>query len=292
MERPAGQQGVPKGLDGVSGQPIRWRSSGGAGVQPAAWPLMASRDPSWLEAQAQSGGRGRAGRRPCCPLPQTKGSSGASQALGQGPHPSRLRAAGHRAPCPPLQLLWQDWWPAGDHVAVGREPPSISARAFLVSHTVWTRLSSWPRSRSYFLFGCHSGKCSGTSSWVPALTFPPPPLPPGRLADAGVGQRRSLSLPLQQTQSRSGEREEHPEAPGPRGQAGQPALRTGSSRRPPSACRQPPVGWVGAGWRQPGCLGWRGGAHSAAGEEALRSHVPRRVWPRKGRVYAPARSAV
>lgn len=278
----------------MSGQPIRWRSSGGAGVQPAAWPLMASRDPSWLEAQAQSGGRGRAGRRPCCPLPQTKGSSGASQALGQGPHPSRLRAAGHRAPCPPLQLLWQDWWPAGDHVAVGREPPSISARAFLVSHTVWTRLSE-QLAKEPLIFSVwvslrevQRHQLLGPSPHLPSTS--PPPRPPGgrRCGSEEVTQPPSSADSV--TKRGAGGTSRSTRSPRAALAAStENGVLQAPTLRPQTA---PPVGWVGAGWRQPGCLGWRGGAHSAAGEEALRSHVPRRVWPRKGRVYAPARSAV
>lgn len=58
----------------------------GWGVQPAAWPLMASRDSSCLEAQRAAPGAewlGRAERRfHCCPLPQTDGSSRASEVLG------------------------------------------------------------------------------------------------------------------------------------------------------------------------------------------------------------------
>lgn len=58
----------------------------------------------------------------------TEGSGRASQALGQGPGRHFLKVA--------PDMVRQDQWPAGDHMAVGREPPCISARAFLVSHTV------------------------------------------------------------------------------------------------------------------------------------------------------------
>lgn len=64
--------------------------------------------------------------------------------------PSWLCAAEHQAPSTvpttvSLEALpegsschkvWQGWWPADDHMAVGREPPRVSALAFLVSHTV------------------------------------------------------------------------------------------------------------------------------------------------------------